>query len=1087
MDRLQVIPTLALYLSLVLLVLSLGGRFAKLQRRPRRPSIRDRKTPRRRQLKLSSKHRRVFFRALRERENPLLSDQGRAHAYWQSIREEYVLTTRTSSTARESSLYDVGLEDGTCTAPCLTSSESITSLIKKSQSIPAMWACPVWAPGLQRTTLPLFEATVGKEKVKCALDTMAFTSFISPAEAKRLNLKVVPGAPVFFNGVGSTLECSDYCEFQLMLDNRPRLCRALVSPHTPDVAELLIGHDWLKAQSVVFDTANNRLLFGASSRRGKDRPYVAALTEVPDLKEPIVSGKVPLQVLKQFPRLFSEPDHLPPSRPTDVRFRLAPGKTIAPSEQIVIKKLEDLAYMYADRDKLLKRGFISPHPAPKHNPFCAFVVHDKGSDSRGQTRARTVYDLRQPNAAFEIDPPQLPRILDIVRSVTMLEPGSSSVYYDKYDLRDGFHNTLVHPDSREFLVFHYPGDPIPYQWNVLPMGAANGPGAFQQVMAHILRDLIIANPNGITIYLDDILLRAPTKEKLSDLRNQVFKCLEENDFHLKEAKCALELTTVNFLGYELGQGTYRPMMSHVQGILDFTLPTTVKAWQRFHGMVNFYRLHITALSNMAKPITAIFNKKGKIEPTDELKTAFSLIKKAIAERMELTAFDPSLPVYLNTDASPYGWGAIVTQNRDLKRPGLAMLSGTFTPAEQAWKQNERELFAVVQAIRKYPQFFRYENTIVLTDNDTIVSWRNMKMGSSDRLLRWNETLLEVRPKFIHIPASENVITDALSRQLEELGRAKMDDLSVLNGLDVPTIAWIGKRFPRAKPNLTLKRTRCGSPHPNPPSKRVQFDLQAREENIAPRQPRSELREENNAIRHPGLIPASLVLAKLSLEPSIGSPHKSENATFSALSVSTNKSENTFGSPQPSDDGGVSITKTNPILGWTPRVNQDAPWKDSIPPISVDPEGPRTEDGIPKAWIAETATCSHNGCYLTPVLDGKCLKHHTTSDRRRTLARARSRSRSPRRTTSPSQTRFEDTLMTDDDLILSDDNRETLAITNRPPHVRFYPAPQHATCWRDCRTRTGSDYGFLCETCQSALNLVRYHGPILYSENGFSSI
>ena len=145
------------------------------------------------------------------------------------------------------------------------------------------------------------------------------------------------------------------------------------------------------------------------------------------------------------------------------------------------------------------------------------------------------------------------------------------------------------------------------------------------------------------------------------------------------------------------------MHSNAQGILDFAYPATVKEWQRFHGMINFYRLHVPRLSDIMKPVTSLFSKKGSIKETPELRRAFNDAKDAIQRKIILAAFDSARPLFLITDAPDVAWGALVTH--DLKEIPLAWLSKTLSPAEQKWPANERELFAVVSALRRYPELF----------------------------------------------------------------------------------------------------------------------------------------------------------------------------------------------------------------------------------------------------------------------------------------------------------------------------------------------------------------------------------------------
>ena len=293
------------------------------------------------------------------------------------------------------------------------------------------------------------------------------------------------------------------------------------------------------------------------------------------------------------------------------------------------------------------------------------------------------------------------------------------------DLRAGFHNLRMHEKSVEATAFYFPGLGT-YVWKVLPFGIAGAPGSMEAIMRHVLVKEL--ENMGIEVYLDDILVHAKTKEEHDALLHSVLERLEENGFHLNASKCAIPCTEVDFLGYRIKGGSYHPMHSNVQGIVDFAWPTTVKAWQRFHGMVNFYRLHVPRLSDIMKPVTSLFSRKGTVTETPELRNAFDLAKAAIQARVNLAAFDLKKPVFLITDESDVAWGALVTHEK--KGIPLAWLSKTLSPAEQKWPANERELFAVVSALRKYPELFAGRWVTVLTDNATPTSWENIRMSSN---------------------------------------------------------------------------------------------------------------------------------------------------------------------------------------------------------------------------------------------------------------------------------------------------------------------------------------------------------------------
>jgi hypothetical protein len=635
----------------------------------------------------------------------------------------------------------------------------------------------------------LFSGDVSGKTTQCFADCGAHTSMITSSEVTRLGLKT-KAASIILEGIGGAqTNCTATVDIPVRFAGRTRSCHAVVSDATPTHAPILLGLDWMVKHKASLDFGRRTMTFS-----GTRFSVNASQVETPELKA-TTTGTVPQQFLDRFRKLFAEPTQLPPKRECDMRLRLKNGKTPAPSAEIVVKDPAARAFMEEQRNDLLAKGFIELCPFPEVNACCAFVVTDKASDSRGDKKMRMVYDYRQLNAVLEPNHANLPRILDVVRRV------SASTHFSKMDLRAGFHNLRMAEESVKLTVFSFPGLGT-YQWKVMPFGLADAPGRMEQLMRIELAGLPI--DQGVEVYLDDILIHASSQKEHDDLLQLVLERLESRGFHLKAAKCALGVDNVDFLGYRIGGGKFSPMQSNVQGILDFVFPSTVKAWQRFHGMINFYRLHIPRVSEVAKPITAVFNKKGGIEETPALRHAFDEIRRLISEKISLASFDPAKPVFLVTDASPVGWGAFVTQDRSLATPGNAWLAGTLSPAEQRWAQNQRELFAVISALRKYPELFAGRRVTVLTDNEVITSWRNMDISKdpTGRLSRWSEILASFDLVFEHIPASENIVTDALSRQTLEYGKAIQKEQGILDACekrDPRLVAWHNARISRVEP------------------------------------------------------------------------------------------------------------------------------------------------------------------------------------------------------------------------------------------------------------------------------------------------
>ena len=601
----------------------------------------------------------------------------------------------------------------------------------------------------------VLEAQVHQEKVTCFVDGGVERSLISRNLHERLKLCDTSIEATIMGVGGAITSLTKESKVPLRLGKKSRPVVALVCEQVP-VEEILLAADWLYEHTV---STNHR---PPASWFGGDRnTMIHAIIETPQLKG-TTTGTVDPLYLQRYAKLFSEPTALPPARSgVDYELRLS-GKR-EPSPEIAVKDPEATAFIREQCDYLLKKGFIEARPSPKVPPAAAFVVFDKNSDSRGAStnprgKPRVVYDYHKLNAVSEHLPPLLPRILDVVGRV------AGSRFFSKMDLRAGFHNLRMHPDSIESTAFYFPGLGT-YVWKVLPFGIAGAPGAMKGLMRHVLAKEL--QNKGIEVYLNDILVHTTTEEEHDALLHAVLRRLEENGFHLKAAKCAIPCEEVDFLGYRIRGGSYHPIHSNVQGILNFAYPLTVKAWQRFHGMVNFYRLHVQRLSDIMKPVTSLFSKTGTIKETTELRQAFNNAKEAIKQKINLAAFDPARRLFLITDASDVAWGALVTHG--LHEIPLAGLSKTLSPAEQKWPANERELFAVVSALRRYPELFAGRWVTILTDNKTLTSWANITL-SSNHLCKWHEDMQEFMLRFEHLPGKENPVADALSPGVTETKR-----------------------------------------------------------------------------------------------------------------------------------------------------------------------------------------------------------------------------------------------------------------------------------------------------------------------------
>ena len=137
-------------------------------------------------------------------------------------------------------------------------------------------------------------------------------------------------------------------------------------------------------------------------------------------------------------------------------------------------------------------------------------------------------------------------------------------------------------------------------------GMTNAPGAFQALMNHIFRDLIINNQ--VAVYLDDILIYSKTLEEHRKIVNQVLQRLADYDLYLKPEKCEFDKTKTKFLGLIISQGNIEMDPIKIKGVSEWPTPKKLKDVQAFMGFANFYRRFIKDFSKIARPLNDLTKK-----------------------------------------------------------------------------------------------------------------------------------------------------------------------------------------------------------------------------------------------------------------------------------------------------------------------------------------------------------------------------------------------------------------------------------------------------------------------------------------------
>jgi hypothetical protein len=304
-----------------------------------------------------------------------------------------------------------------------------------------------------------------------------------------------------------------------------------------------------------------------------------------------------------------------------------------------------------------------------------------------------------------------------------------------------------------------------FEPTVMFFGLTNSPATFQAMMDDIFCTEIAEG--WVKVYMDNILIatfgdRAAHLEKV----RIILQRLKDFDLFLKPTKCHFAQESVHYLGVVVGRDGISMDSVKVDGLLQWPVPTNVTEVRSFLGFGNFYKLFIADYARIARPLHDLTKKNVPFSWTSERNAAFMQLKECFASKPVLSTIDPEKPFTLQTDASAFAIGTTLTQlQSDGMEHPVAFFSGSLQPAEINYNIYDRELLAIVRAIRHWRHHLlgaRYPFRI-LTDHNNLTYFREPHRISG-RQARWLETLADYDFTFHHIPGVTNTVADLLSRR-----------------------------------------------------------------------------------------------------------------------------------------------------------------------------------------------------------------------------------------------------------------------------------------------------------------------------------
>ena len=190
----------------------------------------------------------------------------------------------------------------------------------------------------------------------------------------------------------------------------------------------------------------------------------------------------------------------------------------------------------------------------------------------------------------------------------------------------------------------------------------------------------------------------------------------------------------------------------------------------FLGFANYYRKFISHFSKIAVPLFSLLKKDVPFSWGSSQQSAFDALKAQFLSGPILRHVDTSVPFLLETDASDFAIGAVLshfpssdTSDFSAVRP-VAFFSKRLLPAETNYSVHDKELLAIVSAFQHWRHYLlgtRFP-VLVLSDHRNLEYFRK-KPILRPRHARWQTFLSDFDFQLVYRPGSSNVVADALSR------------------------------------------------------------------------------------------------------------------------------------------------------------------------------------------------------------------------------------------------------------------------------------------------------------------------------------
>jgi transposase InsO family protein len=391
-----------------------------------------------------------------------------------------------------------------------------------------------------------------------------------------------------------------------------------------------------------------------------------------------------------------------------------------------------------------KAGLIEP----SNSPWVSNVVMVTKKDGS----PRFCIDYRRLNDLTIKDAYPLPRI------ESCLDAMAGAKFFSTFDLRSGYHQVMMDPRDADKTSFVTRTGT--YKFKVMPFGLCNAGATFQRVMDVAMRGL---NFKVCIVYLDDIVVFSKTLEEHMTNLAAVLQRLREAGLKLKPSKCRIARTKVEFLGHVVSDQGVATDPAKVKDVANWPIPQNATEVRSFLGLASYYRKFVPNFAHIAAPLHSLTGKNAQFRWSAECEEAMKVLQEKLMSAPILAMPRDDGMYTLDTDASDFAIGAILSQQQDGEEKVIAYVSRKLSGPELNYCVTRKELLAVVHFTKQFRQYLLGRKFSIRTDHAAL-QWLRKTPTPIGQQARWLDIMGEFDFDIIHRPGRCHQNADALSRK-----------------------------------------------------------------------------------------------------------------------------------------------------------------------------------------------------------------------------------------------------------------------------------------------------------------------------------